>query len=98
MGHYENIATPEEERAFKHMEAMTEPKQNTYARGLTKRMDNTGQIDAFSIAVAYELDAMRFAAIKKILTPGSRNGGKSKAQDIDEAIEALHRFKQEYCE
>ena len=91
---FENV---EEERAFRHMEAMNEPKENTYSRPLTKRMVNTGNLDAFGIAVAYNLDPMRFAALKKILTPGSRNGGKSKSQDIDEAIEALQRFKQEYC-
>ena len=94
------IESVEERRAFDHLEAikhLIEPKQNTYARPLTKRMTDTGEIDAFGIATAYELDAMRFAALKKILTPGSRNGGKSKAQDINEAIEALQRFKQEYC-
>ena len=33
-------------------------------------------------------------AIKKLLLPGERGGGKSVAQDVQEAIDTLHRWQE----
>jgi hypothetical protein len=76
---------------------MNEPKVNTYSRPLTNRMKEKQSFDSYDIGTGYELDPMRWAAVKKITGAGTRNGGKSLEQDIDEAIESLIEFKKEFC-
>jgi hypothetical protein len=89
------VATPEEEREFERIENQ-QPKQNTYGRPLTNRMKANGTFDAYDIGTAYELNPMLWAAVKKIIGNGTRNGGKSSKQDIDEAIESLQQYQEEF--
>lgn len=86
-----SVSSPEEERSFQQTEAK-QPKVNTYSRELTNRMKLKSSFDAYDIGTAFELDPMRWAAVKKIIGAGSRNGKKPVKQDIEEAIESLNEF------
>lgn len=49
-------------------------------------------VDVYDILAAYQTDSAAIDhAIKKLLAPGSRSGGKSRVQDIEEAIWSLQR-------
>lgn len=53
----------------------------------------TTTIDVYRVLWAFKVDDPCIShAIKKLLLPGERGGGKSEAQDIDEAIKSLRRW------
>lgn len=87
--------TQEQYDAFNaHMDNFNQKVKNPYVKPFTQRMSLNKSFDTYDIAVAYELDAIRAHAVKKILVPGER-GVKSVEQDIDEAIWSLQEFKKE---
>lgn len=49
--------------------------------------------DVFDVAYDFGLDALRFNAFKYIVRAGKKNPGKF-SEDIDKAIECLHRLKE----
>ncbi len=64
-------------------------------RSVYHREVPTKTIDVYRVGVAFGVtDPCLFHALKKILLPGGRVGGKSTEQDIDEAIWSLNRWKQ----
>lgn len=77
----------------KHMK--NPPKPNPYVKPLTERMKQNNNIDVYDVCLAFGLDAMRAHAVKKILVPGQRNGGKSAVQDIEEAVWSLQELLKE---
>jgi hypothetical protein len=78
--------------ALSKEESIQEPKTNAYSRPLTARMKLKGCFDAYDIGTAFELNPMVWAAVKKEVGAGSRNGKKSVEQDIEEAIESLQEY------
>lgn len=60
-----------------------------------KRTVPTTTIDVYRVLVAFEVwDPCIAHAVKKLLCAGERGGGKTKEQDIDEAIVSLRRWQE----
>lgn len=70
-------------------------KPNPYVKPLTERIKQNNSMDTYDVCLAYGLDAMRAHAVKKLLVPGKRNGGKSAIQDIEEAVWTLQELLKE---
>jgi len=52
-------------------------------------------IDVYAVLHAFRVTSQTIGhAIKKLLFPGQRSGGKSEEQDIDEAAWSLRRWKE----
>lgn len=65
-------------------------KKSKYHRKIT--MDEDGYSDVYDVLKAFGITCPAQAhAIKKMLAPGQRSGGKSRKQDIEEAIWSLNR-------
>lgn len=70
---------------------------NVYQRQFTNRMNKNGTIDVYDVLVAFNVTCpMKAHAIKKLLVTGNRLGGKSKLQDLHEAIWSLNEALNEY--
>lgn len=97
---YDNDTAEYSQAAFdafnKHvMKEEPKPKPNPYVKPLTERMKKNNNIDVYDVCLAFGLNAMSAHAVKKILVPGQRNGGKSAVQDIEEAIWSLQELLKE---
>jgi hypothetical protein len=63
---------------------------NPYRRKIPQ--GNDGLSDVYDVLVAFGVTCPATQhALKKLLLPGVRTGGKSRAQDVQEAIQALQR-------
>lgn len=59
---------------------------NPYTKQFTNRMLKNGTMDVYDILQAFDVTDQKLAhAIKKLLVPGGRIGGKSLTQDLKEA-------------
>ena len=68
--------------------------QNPFASVYHKRikLDGSGRADVYAVLAAFDVtDQALGHAIKKLLAPGGRNGGKSREQDLKEAIASIQR-------
>jgi hypothetical protein len=71
---------------------------NIYTKNFTLRMHENKTFDVYDVLRAFEVTDPAIAhAVKKLLVTGGRNGGKSKEQDLQEALwslkEAIKEFK-----
>lgn len=60
-----------------------------------KDVSDLDTIDVYEICKLYEVDdwsGCLHHAIKKLLVPGVRGGGKSKLKDVSEAFDTLNRY------
>lgn len=56
---------------------------------------HTATIDVYAVLHAFDVTAQAIGhAIKKLLLPGQRSGGKSMDQDVGEAIWSLRRWEE----
>lgn len=95
MGHYDNIATPEEEREFELMQNRIKPSDgNKYHREI---FDIAGKesitVDVYSVLAAFEVTNPALQhLIKKALCAGLR-GHKNELTDMNDIIESAYRAK-----
>lgn len=58
-----------------------------------ERQAPAGKLDVYAICKIYDVtDPAIFHAVKKLLRAGRGSGGKSKNQDVSEAIDSLRRY------
>lgn len=58
-----------------------------------ERKAPAGKLDVYAVCKIYEVtDPAIFHAVKKLLRAGRGSGGKSKKQDVSEAIDSLRRY------
>ena len=88
-------SSPEEERAFKQMEARTKPNDgNKYHREIFDIAGNESiTVDVYSVLAAFEVTNPALQhLIKKALCAGLR-GHKNELTDMDDIIESAYRAK-----
>jgi len=95
MSHYDNIATPEEEREFELMQNRIKPADgNKYHREIFDiNGDKCITVDVYSVLAAFEVTNPALQhLIKKALCAGLR-GHKNELTDMDDIIESAYRAK-----
>lgn len=95
MSHYDNIATPEEEREFELMQYRIKPNDgHKYHREIFDIAGNENiTVDVYSVLVAFEVTNPALQhLIKKALCAGLR-GHKNELTDMNDIIESAYRAK-----